>query len=85
MAETPKLTLAQGVTLGLALIIGGLVWDFRGTVSDMEDKLEEKFVSKAVFETEMASIRREAEIRHGELLRRLDTLEGRIEVPHKDQ
>lgn len=76
-----KVSVAQGVTLGLALLIGGVVWRAAEKVSDIEDKLEQKFVSKDVFTSEMEAMRREADLRHGELLRRMDTMERKIGEP----
>lgn len=89
MAETgrPPISVAQGVSLGLALIVGGLVWRASEKAIDLERSLDtkleafaERFVSRDVFTTEMGGLRREAEMRQSEIMRRLDLLERGREV-----
>ena len=88
----PRLTVSQGVTLGLALIIGGLVWraaekvmeereSFNQTLDERLGDMEGKFLSREVFSSEMEALRREAGMRQEEMMRRLDAVERRIEGP----
>lgn len=95
MAENgtgPKISVGQGVTLGLAILIGGLVWRAAEKFSDTRDQLdatldmrlsamEAKFLSREVFQSEMEALRREAGMRQDEMVRRLDAVERKIEAP----
>jgi hypothetical protein len=82
--------ISHGVTFAFALIIGGLTWSVaekwfgnRESLSSVMDTrlsaMEEKFLSKEVFQSEMDSSRRESNMRQEEVMRRLDALERRIE------
>ena len=81
-----RLSVPRGAQLGLALIIGGWVWNaaetFFGerqlldkTLDDRLSAMESRFLSKEVFTTEIQALRREADMRQDEVLRRLDAME----------
>lgn len=56
-ADRRKLSAESSITLGLALLIALGVWRASEKVSEIEAKLEQKFVSREVFEVHMASLK----------------------------
>lgn len=92
MSSDSTLSRSQAVGLGLAILIGGVVWraaekfsdarvEFDKTLNERLSGIESRFLSKDVFTTEMEALRREAGMRQDEMMRRLDAVERRIEGP----